>query len=263
MGRSRLGLWLTWLLESCSLRFADRIVVRGTVHKQRLASLGGRVQVIQDGVEHDLFHPMDVADLRRRHDLEEVITVGFVGSLTWSGRLQMCYGSELVEAIHLLRDLPVRGVVIGDGSGLERLKARARERGIEDRILFLGRIPYRKLPPYLNMIDICLSTQTNDAVGQVRTTGKLPLYLACGRHVLASRVGEAALLLPDDMLVAYENTNDPDYPEKLARKVRTAVGNPRWQRHEERSRSLATEHFGYSVLARRLVMVLESCGVGD
>jgi glycosyltransferase involved in cell wall biosynthesis len=259
MGRNRIGLWLTWLLESCSLRLADRIVVRGTVHKHWLASRAIEVDVVQDGVESDLFRPMDVPDLRRRHGLDGVITVGLVGSLTWNGRLQMCYGSELIEALYLMRDLPLKGVIIGDGSGLERLKARAKECGIEDRVLFLGRIPYRELPAYLNMIDICLSTQTNDAVGQVRTTGKLPLYLACGRYVLASRVGEASLLLPEEMLVDYEGTKDPDYPLKLARKIRSALKNSRWRQDQQTNRVLAARHFDYAVLTRRLAPALESC----
>ena len=66
---------------------------------------------------------------------------------------------------------------------------------------FAGQVPYAELPGWLHRMDICLSTQTNDVVGWVRTTGKLPLYLAAGRFVLASRVGEAARVLPEEMLV--------------------------------------------------------------
>jgi len=254
--RGRLGLWMTWLLEWCSLRFADQIVVRGTVHKHRLSSKGVRVEVIQDGVETELFRPMEVDDLRRRCGLDRVTTVGLLGSITWSPKLQMCYGTELLEALYLLRDLPIKGVVIGDGSGLEMLKTRARECGIEDRILFLGRIPYHELPQYLNLIDICLSTQTNDAAGEVRTTGKLPLYLASGRYVLASRVGEAALLLPESMLVDYENTKDAKYAQRLAQKIRTACEDPQVLRTSAVNRSLAVQHFDYALLSRRLSTVL-------
>jgi glycosyltransferase involved in cell wall biosynthesis len=254
--RSQLGMWLTWLLEFCSFRYADQIIVRGTVHKQLLSSKGIRVEVVQDGVESELFRPMDVNDLRSQHGLDGVTTIGFVGSIAWSSRFQMCYGSELVEALSLLQDLPVKGVVIGDGSGLNELKRRARELGIEDRILFLGRLSYHELPQYLNLIDICLSTQTNDAPGQVRTTGKLPLYLASGRFVLASRVGEAAILLPESMLVDYESTQDQRYPTRLAEKVRAACENPRLLDARKASRPLAVENFDYALLARRLSMVL-------
>ena len=128
--------------------------------------------------------------------------------------------------IRILKGRPVKGVIIGDGSGLPVLQARCREHGVTDRVLFLGRIPYEELMGRLGLIDVCLSTQTNDLVGQVRTTGKLPLYLAAGRHVLASRVGEAARLLDDDLLIDYEGNNDPHYPEKLAERVLRLLNDP-------------------------------------
>ena len=81
--------------------------------------------------------------------------------------------------------------MIGGGSGVPHLKALCKLYEIEDRILFLDHIPYDELPQYLNLLDICLSTQTNNLVGQVRTTGKLPLYLATRPYILASDVGEA------------------------------------------------------------------------
>ncbi len=256
MGRSRLGLAATWLLESCSLHFSDQLVVRGTVHKERLLSQGIEAEVIQDGGETELFQPTDVTDLRRSYGLHDALTIGLVGSITWNSRLQMCYGSELVEALSLLRDIPVKGVIIGDGSGLERLKQDAVKCGVADKILFLGRIAYPELPQYLNLIDICLSTQSNDAVGQVRTTGKLPLYLATGRYILASRVGEAALVLPSEMLVDYNNVKDPQYPYRLALKIREAFRNRQAIQVTETSRQLAVQHFDYALLAGRLSVVL-------
>src|SRR5262249_33428529 len=131
-----------------------------------------------------------------------------------------CYGWELIALIRLLHDrLPVRGVLIGDGTGLGVLKQRCAEYGIEQLVEFAGRIPFRDLPARLQGIDICLSTQTNDEIGRVRTTGKLPLYLAAGRFVLASKVGEAARILPPQMLVEFTGSADPEYPQKVAARV--------------------------------------------
>ena len=39
---------------------------------------------------------------------------------------------------------------------------------------------------HLSIMDVCISTQSNDLVGMVRTTGKLPLYLAYGKYVIAN-----------------------------------------------------------------------------
>src|SRR6185437_1985017 len=91
----------------------------------------------------------------------------------------------------------VAGIIVGTGDGVEVLRALAREYGIEDRIVLTGWIPHQDLPAYINVIDICLSTQTNDLVGTVRLTAKLPQYLACGRYVIASDVGGAREFVQD------------------------------------------------------------------
>jgi glycosyltransferase involved in cell wall biosynthesis len=259
MGRGPLGLWLTGLLERFSYRIADRIVVRGSRHRLWLAERGIDAEVIPDGVETDAFRPRSEPELRRRHGLEGLITVGVLGSSIWSARLGMCYGWDLVEAIRLLREEPVSGVVIGDGSGIPYLKERCRAYGISDRVAFLGHIPYQELPRYLSIIDVCLSTQTNDLPGQVRTTGKLPLYLAAGRYVLASRVGEAAMILDQAMLVDYEGVHDAAYPGRLAERIRMLVQRPALLARGEANRETARRYFDYDGLALRVRGVIDGC----
>jgi glycosyltransferase involved in cell wall biosynthesis len=255
--RGRIGLWLTRLLELAAFRVSDRIVVRGTFHKKWLAQLGIEADVIQDGVDLSEFRPTDVGALRKEYDLHNVRTVGLVGSSVWSEKLQMCYGWELVEAIRLLKEKPIKGIMIGNGSGIDYLKARCAEYGIENRVVFLDYVPFEKLNPYLNLIDICLSTQTNDLVGKVRTTGKLPLYLAAGRYVLASNVGEASLVLDDEMLVDYEGVRDALYPGRLADRILSMLQCPE---HTAmcglRNVEIAKQNFDYAKLTKAVSATL-------
>ena len=203
--RSRTGLRLTDWLERFGKWVADGIVVRGSHHAELLSDLGKPVVVVQDGVETRTFQPVDDRALRDALAPSGAITIGLVGSVVWSDRLGIGYGWELAEVICLLRNTEVVGIIVGGGSGLDRLKARCAELGVADRIRFVGPVPYDDLPRYLGAMDFCLSTQTNDVPGNVRTTGKLPLYLAAGSVVLASRVGEAALVLNEQQLVdAYD-----------------------------------------------------------
>jgi glycosyltransferase involved in cell wall biosynthesis len=257
LGRGPVGIRLTRWLETLSVKAADRLVVRGSYHKEWLAQRGISADVIQDGVDCSQVTPLRVEDLRRRYHLEGVLTVGLVGSSVWSPKLECCYGWDLVEVIRLLKDRPVRGILIGDGSGLPLLRERCRSYGIEDRVLFLGRIPYDQLPLYLNLIDVCLSTQTNDLVGQVRTTGKLPLYLAAGRFVLASKVGEAARVLDEDMLVDFEGQIDSRYPEKLAERIRRLLDDRRRLDRRMVNVDLARQKFDYGVLAKKIGQVID------
>lgn len=255
--RGRLGLRLTRCLEDFSLRVADRVVVRGSFHKEWLSSHGIEADVIQDGVDMTRFTSKDTSDLRKQFGLEGVLTVGLVGSSIWSEKLQMCYGWELVETLCLLKDKPVKGIMIGGGSGITQLQDRCREYGIEDNIVFLGHVPFEQLPSYLRLIDICLSTQTNDIVGQVRTTGKLPLYLAAGRYILASKVGEAAIVLDEAMLVEYEGVKDEGYPRKLKQRIEAILDHPEMLERSAKNVGVAKEYFDYSVLAERMKQVIE------
>jgi glycosyltransferase involved in cell wall biosynthesis len=254
--RGPIGLILTWCLERLAYRVADRIIVRGTFHQIWLAERGIVADVIQDGVNTEHFRPQDVAALRREMGLDGVLTVGLVGTSVWSEKLQWCYGWELIETIRLLKDKPVVGVVIGDGSGIARLKQKCQEYGISDRVQFWGRVPYRELPRCLSLLDVCLSTQTNNLAGRVRTTGKLPIYLAAGRYVLASDVGEAALVLPPEMQVSYEGANDTSYPQKLARRIEQLLPEQDELRRESELAEIARRYFDYKTLGERLTEIV-------
>ena len=253
-----LRLWLTRLLENIAFWSADQIVVRGSFHQDLLSRHGISAEVIQDGVDTRRFTPENAGDLRQQRGLEGALTIGLVGSSVWSEKLQMCYGWELVETLRLLKDKQVKGIMIGDGSGIPHLKARCREYEIEDRIVFLGHVPYEQLPRYLNLIDVCLSTQTNDLVGQVRTTGKLPLYLATGRYILASDVGEAARVLDPKMLVPYDGVKDEQYPHKLAARIVDILAHPELLKRASENVGLARKYFDYSLLAERAAHVIDS-----
>jgi len=254
--RGPLGLLATSALERFSLRAADHIVVRGTFHRELLAKRRIDATVIPDGVNLGVFSPRDGSAMRRALDLGDGLVVGLVGSSVWSPTLGIAYGWDLIEMLAHLRDLPVRGLLVGDGSGIEHLRERARVLGVQDRVVFAGRRPLAELPEILSACDVCLSTQSNDIPGNVRTTGKLPLYLACGRYVLASRVGEAARVLPGEMLVPYEGTVDKGYPSRLAERVRALAAAPSRLTLGGGGVTIARQHFDYDMLAGRLDTVL-------
>ena len=215
--------------ERLSLALAAHVVVRGKAH---LELLRGKPASFIPDVAPAAAGPRDGAALRRQLDLEGRFVVGLVGSLVWAPRLERCYGWDLVEALtHMSSDSVA--LIVGDGSGLEWLARRASELGVSDRCRFVGRQPSDRIGDYIAAMDVGTSTQTNDVIGQVRTTGKLPLYLACGRPVVASHVGEAARLLgPLGWTVPYEGTTDPTFPSQLASKLND------WPRDGDAARAL-------------------------
>lgn len=242
-----------WHFERLAQRRARTIVVRGTKHREHLLSHGYRsVEVIRDGyVPAPHVSEAALAALRRRLGLDGFFVAGVMGSLVWSPRLKICYGWDLIEALVRLRDLPVRALIIGDGNGWDWLKARADRHGVRERVVFTGRIPYPEVPVHLRVMDAALSTQTNNLPGQVRTTGKLPEYMATGRYVLASRVGDAELLLPPPMLVDYEGEVDAAYPGRLAERLRRLATHPEELALRDTLPAVAERECSYPVLSRR------------
>jgi glycosyltransferase involved in cell wall biosynthesis len=257
-GRSRTGVWMTQCLEWLALRISHRLVVRSHFHQQWMAARGFVADVIPDGVDTTQFFPLPNDDLRRSFGFEGITTIGVLGNVIWNPVTDTCYGWELVELVRILKEEKVRGIIVGDGSGITRLRARCAAYGIEDRVLFLGRLPYASLPPILNLMDICLSTQTNDLAGKVRTTGKLPLYLACGRLVLSTDVGEASLVLPAEMLIPCTGIGGDEYPEKLASRVLELIRQPDTIHRTAERVAIATRYFDYPVLAEKLGLTIRT-----
>jgi glycosyltransferase involved in cell wall biosynthesis len=247
------GVVATAVLERVSLRTADHIVVRGTAHAELLARQGIEATVIHDGVDTALFAPGDRDAARAVLGWPRDFTVVVVGSSIWNPKLRMAYGWDLVELLAEARGLPVRGVIVGNGSGVPHLRARAAALGVEGRLTFVGHQPLTALPTLIQASDVCLTTQTNDIVGAVRTTGKLPLYMACGAFVLASEVGEAARVLPPQMLVPYEGAGrDDGYPPRLAARLRELIADRETLALGLRNADVARRTFDYDVLTARL-----------
>lgn len=263
MGRIvRVGLTIVKWSEQTALKIAKVIVVRSGTYRDWLSKrYAKKIQVIPDGVDLTQFFPTDATAYRAGLGFSRDETVlGILGTMGWNVRHGYCYGWDLIEALALVRDLPVRGLVIGDGDGVARLKARAQELQISERLVFMGRLLYAELPSPINAMDICLLTQPDSPLAQIRTTGKLPLYLACDKHVVASDVGEPARLLKDcGTLVAYEGpARDDGYPSRLADQVRLLVQDRKRLRSNGCGVQIARENFDYNVLAPRLSDVIES-----
>lgn len=256
----RAGLMIVGNAEQAALKMANAIVVRGGTYRDLLLERGySSVETIPDGVDCKQFYPMDVSDWRARFGFSaDDLVIGTVGTLNWNLRRKTCYGWEMVEALAWLRDLPAKGWVIGDGDGKAKLQARAQELGVEHRIIFTGQMPYAQLPQSINAMDIALLTQSVSPIANVRTTGKLPLYLACDRYIIASRVGEAARVLESEMLLDYHGmSRDENYPIKLAGKIRLLVSQREQLQLNGRHAALARQRFDYAILARQLANTLD------
>ncbi|HEV7584951.1 MAG TPA: glycosyltransferase [Solirubrobacteraceae bacterium] len=125
--------------------------------------------------------------VRRRLGIPlDALVVGLTGSLHWSERRRYVYGAELVSAVRRLERRDVVACIVGDGSGLDRLKELAGE-DLGTRVVLAGRVPPEEVPDYLSCFDMASLSQSTDRVGSFRYTTKLSEYLDAGLPVISGQ----------------------------------------------------------------------------
>jgi glycosyltransferase involved in cell wall biosynthesis len=221
--RSVAGLALVWIGERITLACARHVIVRGRAH---LELIEGRPVSLAPDLAPENVRPVSDKRVRSAIGYQDCFVVGLVGSLNKAPRLGISYGWDLVEALPATLPI-VRALIVGDGAALPSLRKRAEVLGVADRCSFVGRIPTSEIAYWISAMDAAISTQTNDNVGAVRTTGKLPMYLACGCPVLASDVGEAKHILgPLGWTIPYEGVVDRRYPARLSDAINRWASDP-------------------------------------
>jgi glycosyltransferase involved in cell wall biosynthesis len=239
--------------ERAAYALATTIVVRSEELGRHVRSLVDRpILVVPDGYDPALVDGSGGEHHRRQWGVDERrIVIGVLGSAHWNARRQWCYGCDAIEAVAAARRPDVVGALLVRGDGLPKLRALAEARHVRDRVVFADPGDPRVAWQQLAAVDVALSTQTNDVVGRVRTTGKLVQYMAAGRFILASRVGAAASLLPDEMLVDYHGAWDESYFARLAARIDELPDRRALAAHGGRLRAVAAP-FSYPQLVETL-----------
>ena len=161
-----------WLLYRCSAGFigwtpylAGRAMTMGAPRAMTAANFTLHEEVLEDR-----------AALRARLGIAPgALVLGIVGNLSYNERRGYCYGQELVQALRrtMRRDLAV--LVVGGGSGLDRLAEMAGD-DLGHRVFLPGPVPHAEVTSYLAAMDVGSLPQSTDQVGSFRYTTKISEY---------------------------------------------------------------------------------------
>jgi hypothetical protein len=83
--------------------------------------------------------------------------------------------------------------------------------------------------------------------------------MAAGRFVIASRVGEAELLLPDPMLVDYQGEVDSGYPFRLSQRIREVYNSEQLRSLGSSLPERAEKLCSYGVLSQHWSQLVAEC----
>lgn len=172
------------------------------------------------GANPDVFDAsLDGAPARRELGLGDAFVVGY------SGSFKPWHGVELLaDAAERLRDRDVRFLLVGDGDGRAALERDVASRGLADRFVFTGAVPYEEVPRLLAAADACVAPFRPELHGPSRTHGfsldplKVFETMALGKPTITIRAANIAALFDDgEHLLLFEPGDVPQLAAAIAR----------------------------------------------
>ncbi len=158
-----------------------------------------RVQVIYNALTEAVRvdETEESAKARLGFDFPTVMTVARL--YAWKNVDQLI---DLVPQLHPDAKL----VIVGDGPEQAVLEQRARDQGVADRVVFVGRVPHAQVPLYLRAADVfVLNTQyegLSHTLLEVRSVGVPIVTTAVGGNFEVIEHGKTGILTPLDDLAA-------------------------------------------------------------
>jgi glycosyltransferase involved in cell wall biosynthesis len=159
-----------------AVRSADLILCASEPLRNMLAQVNRNTLLVENGVDRQLFRPMDKQYARTRLELEAYAPyVGYFGSITPNR------GPLLIEACQMLRsEIPeLRLLLAGPVKGVNLDKP---------GIIYYGVLPQESIPERIAACDVVVIPYEDDVFNRMSGPCKVAEYLACERPVIATNI---------------------------------------------------------------------------
>lgn len=207
-----------------------------------------KVHVVPNGVDNSLFAPKDRRkDLVEQWGLADNFVFGYVSNLDHYRE-----GQELlIDAAVALRakGLPVKALIVGDGSRREFLERHAAEVNAGDSVVFTGKVPHDQVLDYYALYDLFVIPRVDERAARLVTPLKPYEAMAVGVPIAVSDLpalqeiagggSRGASFVAGDAnslaAVIEELHGDPARRAQLAKQARVWVNEERdWSRNGQR-----------------------------
>ncbi len=185
-----IGLYL-WILERALPKFVDSISTSSRrLEKLATESYGvsrKRIASAPVGADTEEFKPENSSqDIREKYRINGPIVL-YLGQLHGAQ-----YAELLIHAAKIVIQWHPATMffIVGGGYRLEELKVLANGLGLSDRIIFTGSLPHNQMKRYIAAADLCVGCFSKNDITLSKSPLKLAEYLASGKAIVASNVGE-------------------------------------------------------------------------
>lgn len=97
--------------------------------------------------------------------------------------------------IVLHRQPRVKFMIVGEGFLECQLKQLVHTLGLEEKVIFTGAVDHDMVPAYICAADVCVAPFRDTEVTRCKSPLKIAEYMACGKAIVASNVGEVRKML--------------------------------------------------------------------
>jgi glycosyltransferase involved in cell wall biosynthesis len=253
------SLWFINAKEKINLKKADNYIVVTKKLKETLIDEYNvpmnKITVVENGANTDLFKPMDTVMVKKELNLDiNDYFLCFVGVLTIYHGLKY-----LISAMPLvLKEYPdTKVLIVGEGPLKNELAILSNQLGVADRVMFTGRVPYERVPWYINASEICvLPTWWSGLNKRIGTSAlKICEYLACEKPVVASRLIGCEFIEENDCGYLVKPTSS----EELAKAVIALLRDPvNKKRMGENGRKYVLGNRSWEIQSKKVAAVCEN-----
>lgn len=156
---------------------------------------------------------------------------------------------DVIRALSQLSE-NIKFIILGIGPDMEMLKDLAKERGVENRVKFLGLVNSKEIPKYLKISDIFIRPSLSEGFGNSFVEA-----MAAGVPVIATQEGGIADFLfdvkrnPDRAATGW--AVDTKSPESIANAIKDILNNPeQTKKVVENAEKLAFEKYDWNLISR-------------
>lgn len=249
---SRVIGWYLAFMEWILPRMVDTVSTAST----HLRSLCLSHKVSADRIFHapvganavDFYPEVDGQEIRDLFCKEGLLVV-YLGQLHGAQYVEL-----FIKAADLLRaEDNLTFLILGGGYRIESLMEMVRSLGLEDKVKFTGYITHPKIPQFLSAADIAVACFEDNDITKCKSPLKIAEYMAMGKAVVASRVGEVTKMLNGSGVLV-----PPGDPESLAKAIMKLAKDPMLRRElGQKALARSQEEFSWEKTAFSLIKAYE------
>lgn len=173
-------------------------------------------------VEREKVHywPQYAEEFYRPIEKQSVAGIPDDGSfkIAFTGNIGTAQGLDILpKTAEMLKNENVKFVIVGDGRYQPEFERQIREKKVQEKFIMIPRVPAERIPEILSACDAGFISFTKTPLYEKTIPAKLQSYMACGKAIIASALGETRRVIEEAGCGVCTEIGDP---EALAEGIR-------------------------------------------